>query len=184
MDNSTPALNRYFGVFRDGKVKFRGVEARRRDTPRIIALSQVNMLNILARGENIDNAKRLVPEALESLAEYARAIKSGHVPLGDLLVERQLSKSPSQYLNKTPQAEASKLLAESGTALQPGRIIRFLITDSDSKEGVPEELMAEDQRYDASKYLQYLVSAANTVLEPFGCSRRDVASHLEGHLRR
>lgn len=88
-DGSTPVLNRYFGVFRNGKVKFRGIEARRRDTPRIIALSQISMLNTLAQGECIDDVRRLVPTALDNLFEYVRAIKSGFVPLNELLIERR-----------------------------------------------------------------------------------------------
>ena len=167
-DSSTPVLNRYFGVFRNGKVKFRGIEARRRDTPKAIALSQISTLNILAQGESIEGARRLVPAALDNLLEYAKAIKSGFVPLNELLVERQISKRPSDYLQRTPQSQASRLLDERGAALQPGNVVRYLITNSRLKEGVPEELLSEDQPYDRRKYLDLLASASATILEPFG----------------
>jgi len=31
--SSVPVLNRYYGVFEDGRIKIRGIEARRRDIP-------------------------------------------------------------------------------------------------------------------------------------------------------
>lgn len=69
--------------------------------------------------------------------------------------------------------------------LQPGRVVRFLITDSDSREGIPEELLHENQRYDAAKYLESLVSAATAVLEPFGYDKRELVSYLRAsHVRR
>ena len=42
--------NRYFGAFEDRTLKVRGIEARRRDTPRFIKETQLEMLEILARG--------------------------------------------------------------------------------------------------------------------------------------
>jgi len=168
VDNSTPVLNRYFGVFRNGEVKLRGVEARRRDTPRIISLCQLRMLNVLAQGKSAAETKKLVPGAIEVLLSFGRATKSGLVPVSDLLFERQVSKSQSAYINRTPQTTASRLLIESGANLQPGRIVRFLITDSESGAGIPEELLEEGQEYDVAKYLESLAASAATILEPFG----------------
>jgi DNA polymerase-2 len=182
-DGSTPVLNRYFGVFTNGKVKFRGIEARRRDTPKVIPLSQISALNILAHGESIDGARRLVPAAINNLIEYAGAIKCGFVPLSDLLVERQISKRPSNYLQRTPQTQASRLLDEKGVALQPGNVVRFLITNSRLKEGVPEELLSEDQAYDRRKYLDLLASASATILIPFGFDKDRLRTILSNPTR-
>ncbi len=37
MDPRVPVANRYYGVFQDGSLKIRGIEARRRDTPPWVA---------------------------------------------------------------------------------------------------------------------------------------------------
>lgn len=102
--------------------------------------------------------------------------------MGEMLAKsviEQLSKSPDAYVHRTPQTSASRLLVGNGVDLQPGRIVRFLITDSDSKEGIPEELLAEGQRYDVSRYLEFLVSAGAILLEPFGYGKGELASACE-----
>jgi DNA polymerase elongation subunit (family B) len=74
------------------------------------------MLKVLAKGKSAAEAKELVPRAIEVLLSYGRATKSGLVPVGDLLFERQVSKSPSAYINRTPQTTAARLLIESGAS--------------------------------------------------------------------
>jgi DNA polymerase-2 len=41
-------LNRYFGVMADGKVKVRGLEVRKSDTPKFVYDAQMEMINVLA----------------------------------------------------------------------------------------------------------------------------------------
>ena len=48
-DERVPVANRYFGVFQDGSIKLRGLEARRGDTPPFIAAVQMGLLERLAR---------------------------------------------------------------------------------------------------------------------------------------
>ena len=49
-------LNRYFGVMENGKIKVRGLEVRRRDTPNYIFDAQTEMINILAKADNTPRA--------------------------------------------------------------------------------------------------------------------------------
>ena len=44
-----PVANRYFGVFQDGSLKLRGLEARRGDTPPWIARRQIALIEALAK---------------------------------------------------------------------------------------------------------------------------------------
>ena len=44
-------LNRYYGVMEDGKIKVRGLEVRKRDTPRFVFDAQTEMINTLAAGK-------------------------------------------------------------------------------------------------------------------------------------
>jgi DNA polymerase-2 len=48
-----PVPNRYFGVFKDGKVKDRGIETRRHDTPLLFSRFQREVLEIMAQGDNV-----------------------------------------------------------------------------------------------------------------------------------
>lgn len=54
LNERVPVPNRYFGVFQDGSIKVRGIEARRRDTPPFIAETQMGLLEILARAPDAD----------------------------------------------------------------------------------------------------------------------------------
>lgn len=48
-----PVPNRYFGVFEDGRLKIRGIEARRHDTPMFFYKFQQEILEIMSRVDNI-----------------------------------------------------------------------------------------------------------------------------------
>ena len=48
-------LNRYFGVMDSGKVKVRGLEVRRRDTPKFVYDAQTEMINVLSCANNVRN---------------------------------------------------------------------------------------------------------------------------------
>ncbi|RPJ75109.1 MAG: hypothetical protein EHM24_04870, partial [Acidobacteria bacterium] len=71
-----PVANRYFGAFEDGKIKMRGIEARRHDTIRWIREAQAEMLEILARAENGAGYRARMGEvfalAREKLADLRR----------------------------------------------------------------------------------------------------------------
>ena len=61
--NSTlPALNRYFGVFHDGTIKMRGIEARRHDTPLFFISFQQELVKIMAGCRNINEITVKIPQ--------------------------------------------------------------------------------------------------------------------------
>ena len=84
--------NRYFGVFQDGTLKVRGLEARRRDTPAWIAAVQMEIIERLARVEIQPPTARLLPAADLLLREQLDDLRSGRVPLEDLLVGQRLTR--------------------------------------------------------------------------------------------
>ncbi len=58
-----PVLNRYYGVFENGEIKLRGVEARRGDTPIFIVKAQMEMIKKLAGANSLESFKARIPEA-------------------------------------------------------------------------------------------------------------------------
>ena len=61
VDPSLPVLNAYFGAYRDGRTKLRGIEARRRDTPLALKRCQVEIVDLLASASSAEDARRLLP---------------------------------------------------------------------------------------------------------------------------
>ena len=68
-------LNRYFGVMENGKIKVRGLEVRRRDTPRFIFDAQTEMINTLATANNTAELYQKIPEALNVLKTIGNATR-------------------------------------------------------------------------------------------------------------
>jgi len=168
---NAPVLNRYYGVFRDGRVKARGIDLRRGDTCNIIREAQERMIEPLAAAEDVAAFRENLPRALEVLSRYADKILSGDVRETDLIIAKRLSKSPHDYLNRTYQAVAAKQLVRAGVVISPGQTVHFLITDAENRDPTRRvraaQLLQEDTTYDRKKYLELLARSAFNILSPF-----------------
>ncbi len=161
-----PVANRYFGVFQDGSIKVRGIDARRRDSTPFVADAQMHLLELLAREENPEAA---LPEAVAFLQERLRALRSGAVKLPDLLVRQRLGRKMEAYRTPSPSARAVQQLNTVGKELRPGQRVPFLYT-----LGKPGVLAWDLPRtpnprtVDVARYQRLLLRAAAIVLESWG----------------
>ena len=171
MNPSLPVANRYFGTYRSGELKIRGIEARRHDTPTLFKRCQTEILELLAKANSIEEARALVPECREIVGKYVDAILRHEVSPLELVVTRNISKLPLEYRVNTLEASAASQLAEAGRELHAGESIGYVITSHRSKSRkfrtTPQELISEATRYDAGRYVELLEAACRTVLEPF-----------------
>src|SRR2546426_1027775 len=178
-------LNRYFGAYRTGELKVRGIEARRHDTPVLFTKCQMEILELLARADSIAGARELIPECLGVLEKYARAISNREVPPEFMIFTRNLSKKPGEYLNRTIQSSVADQLSEEGIELHAGESVRYLITDyysgSPRRRAAPESLVDDGTPYDVRRYVELLAEACSTVLEPFDgrCSPERLVGRLQ-----
>jgi DNA polymerase elongation subunit (family B) len=182
--NGTGALNRYYGVMTNGKLKVRGIETRRSDTPRLISNLQEAMLGKLAEAKNASEFYMKIPEAIEVLREYARKVLDNECALADLVFETHVSRGCDEYRQFNNQMAAMKQLREEDLDIQPGQTIRYIITDhisrSCKKRVIIPELADENTQYDRAKYYEYLLRAAESILLPFGYTKE----RLDGIMRR
>ena len=51
----SPVANRYFGLFKNGKIKARGLSFRRGDMPPLIQEAQMRMIEVLAETEDVED---------------------------------------------------------------------------------------------------------------------------------
>jgi DNA polymerase elongation subunit (family B) len=167
-----PVLNRYYGAFEDGRIKMRGIEARRGDTPPFIEKAQVEMIKVLAKASDFESFLNRVPEALSVLKEYASKLISGQVSVSDLLISKRLSMHPSDYMHDVFQAVAARQLLTAGFDVHPGQTVQYLIVDAENrspnKRVKAVQLLNAKQKYDVAKYLEMLLEAGETILSPFG----------------
>ena len=127
-----PVPNRYFGAFEDGnKLKIRGIEARRHDTPIFFSKFQNEILEIMATGNTITEVIALMPKVKTIFQKYVGILKERKVPLEQLIFTKRLSKDYNEYQIKrnTVESSAINLLANEGKSLKAGELLRYIITD-------------------------------------------------------
>ena len=114
MNDRVPVPNCYFGIFQDGTIKVRGIEARRRDTAPFIVETQMDILEILAQAQDANHLKDVLPEAQDFVRRQLDALRAGRVPIESLLVSQKLSRELSKYSSPSPAARAVRQMQEAG----------------------------------------------------------------------
>jgi DNA polymerase-2 len=168
-----PVSNRYFGVFEDGTVKMRGIEARRHDTAEFFSNVQQGILNIMSEANSIKEVRDLMPKVRDIFQMHLKLLKYRKVPINDLVITKRISKNVNEYENRnTVELDALLQLNNTGKSLKAGQILKYVITDyyrkNSRKRSVPFELVNSKTVYDAKRYCELLTETCNSVTEPFG----------------
>ena len=154
-----PVNNRYFGAFADGRIKYRGIEARRRDMPRVVKDMQLEMIRKLAEADDPVTLREKALECFEIYRRYAERIILGEVTPEDLAITRVLSMSPEDYSMNVGHAIAARKLEIAGIKVGPGQAVTYIIT----RTATPIQLYKSDS-YNLTKYLELLRKAADTII--------------------
>jgi DNA polymerase elongation subunit (family B) len=178
-------LNRYYGVMENGKIKVRGLEVRRRDTPPFVYDAQTRMLQVLAEAKNSKEFLEKIPDALKVLRDYREKLLNGDVSPWDLIITKHLSKEPKNYKQMVSQVIAAKQLIKEGAEVQAGKNVKFLFTSAENKHYErrvkAEELIEKNTNTDIKKYLLLLYTSAASMFSPFGYSTKTVYDEVRGH---
>ena len=166
-DARVPVPNQYFGVFQDGTLKYRGIELRRRDTTTWVRKIQLAALEVLARANTPQEFANRVPDVTALVERAKRELRTGRVPLDELIVRQRLSRTLDEYVSPSPAARAALQLQERGRQFAPGQSMEFLFTRSGSGVHAWElEEALNPERLDAKRYSRLLDRAMRTVLDP------------------
>jgi DNA polymerase II len=171
VDERVPVANRYFGVFQDGSLKMRGIEARRGDTAPFIAQAQLALLERMAQVPDASRLPDCLPELLALLRSQLGSLRGGRVPLIELVVSQKLSRRLDEYRTPSPAARAAAQLESIGKSLRPGQRVRFLYTRGEP--GVYAWDLPDPPNpasLDRARYAELLLRAGATVLQPLGIS--------------
>lgn len=180
-----PVINRYYGLFENGEIKVRGIEARRRDTPNFVRRAQLGMIEKLATVSNPEDFEAKIPEVLRDLREHYDELIDKKVDISDLIVTKRLSKNPSGYVHDVFQIIAAKQLKRAGFKIRAGEKIQYLIVNSKSRRAservLAVQLLDPDTLYDSEEYLNMLISAAETLIGVFGYTKNMIRAQLLNH---
>ena len=172
-DPRVPVANRYFGLFKNGTWKVRGIEVRRDDTSKWVKKVQREMLDLLEKAPDAGQLVDQLPRVHALLQTRLSALRQRKIPLEELLISQKISRSLEEYKVPSPAARAAAQLAAIDKNLIPGQRVRFLYTRG--KPGVfawDLEERPDPKTVDIDHYAELLCRAAYTILQPLGVEER------------
>src|SRR5207245_8326319 len=124
----------------------------------------------------------LIPQVLNILREHASRLRSGTVPIEELVITKNLSKMPNEYTHSVPQAIAAQCLIDEGGAVHAGQQVSYVLTVDMStipeSQALPPELADDDTVYDPERYVDLLVSSTANLLLPFGYDVKSLTASI------
>ncbi len=163
------SLNKnYLGVFEDGSVDVKGLTGKKKHIPKFIKDAFDEMKTRLGRvgsSAEFETAKRDIKKIV--LDRYTQLRRREWERLSDLAFHVVLGEAPEHYVKTTPQhVRAARMLKEQGIDLRAGDLISFVKVAREPHVKPVE--MATDGEVDVDKYVAYLQSTFDQVLDALG----------------
>lgn len=160
MTDGSGAYNRYYGRLNTGKVKIRGVMARKGDTPEYVRRMQQDLFEVLSKAISRKELREVEPRAQEVREKYMAGLVDADIR--ELSIRRRLSRV--SYSRRCAEASAVKAYQKRGFQLSPGMEIRFVVTDA-SKWDV--DIERDANAFDAGYYGKLMQKAWDEVAFTF-----------------
>jgi len=134
------AYNRYFGRLSNGKLKVRGVAARRRDTPEYVRRMQMEVFEKMGEARGVEELRRIKPQVLEIVKSYHRGLDKADP--SKMVIHRRISKL--NYEKRCVQASAIQAFRRKGVKVSPGMTVGYVVRDANRWD--------VDAEWDASEF--------------------------------
>jgi len=176
------AKKKYALVDEDGRIIIRGFEYVRRDWANIAKETQHEVLKAILKERNPEKALLIVQKKIIELKEHK-------VPLEDVVIYTQLTKGFEEYEGLGPHVMAAKRAKDKGYWVEPGSIIKWVVTDvpgkiSDKAHSY-QEVKEKNLRYDADYYINHqLLPAVQRILEVLGFKKDEILSKKQEKLEK
>jgi DNA polymerase, archaea type len=126
MADGSGDYNRYFGRLDKGKMKIRGVMARKGDTPKYARRMQQELFDILAKARSLDELCMIEPMAREVREKYMQELEDADVR--ELAIHRRVSRM--NYSRRCAEASAVEAYQKRGIHLATGMQIGYVVADA------------------------------------------------------
>ncbi len=162
------AKKKYALINKEGKIKIRGFELVRRDWSKIAKETQREVIRILLAEGNVEKARALVREVIEKL-------KSGMVPLEDLVIYTQLKKKAKSYEIVSPEVSAFLKAQKAGLVVDEKTTIGYVITKQGKSISEKATIIEQAKDYDADYYINnQVLPAVLKILGAMGFEKEDL----------
>jgi DNA polymerase elongation subunit (family B) len=176
------ALNRYYGMFKNGEIKTRGIEQRQQSTPPFFKKTQIDVIKQLCKAENTQEFKEIIPKAMDVTFNAACMLIDKKVKPSDLVFITRVTKNPLEYKVNNVVKSALLQLQKLDIHLKPGQSIQYLIKNEKSREPNKRvcimDLITKNTEYDTGFYLRYLARCTESLLNPFGYTQENIEEIL------
>jgi len=160
----------YLGVLEDGAVDVKGLTGKKKHIPTFIKNAFNKMKERLAQVRNpaeFEKAKKDIASVIRE--RYTRLKRREWESLSELAFHVVLGEDLHRYTKTTPQhVKAAKILKENGVEIRAGDLISFVKTIREPHVKPVE--MATRNEVDVDKYIAYLHSTFDQVLDALGLS--------------
>jgi DNA polymerase I len=164
----------YLGVLEDGTVDVKGLTGKKKHIPMFIKDAFNQMKGRLAQVKNpsdFENAKKDIVNIVRE--RYLRLKRREWDDMNELAFNVVLGEELERYTKTTPQhVKAAKILQQSGVELRAGDLISFVKTIR-PPHVKPVEL-ATNHEVDVDKYIAYLHSTFDQVLDALGLNFEEI----------
>lgn len=133
-DAELPVVTRYFGRFCDGSLKYRGIAARRKDTPAFIQKAQLQWLDEMSKRETVAELQTSHSEIAELYHGFDESIRERRVPYQELFLRRTVGKNLADYTVAGATSLSLGQLASMGIEVQPGEKVRYVAVHTSSPD--------------------------------------------------
>jgi DNA polymerase elongation subunit (family B) len=149
-------------------MKLRGIAVRRGDTTGLVKRLQGELLEGMARCVDGKEFLENIPAVLGTTRRFVEEIRSGSVPLEQLVITKRVSREVEEYSDrKNESLDALKQLKAAGFRVPPGEMIEYVVLAKDRRTR-PAQFLDGDEAYDEGKYVDLVLRATSELLAPFG----------------
>ncbi|MEM1947980.1 MAG: DNA-directed DNA polymerase I [Candidatus Caldarchaeum sp.] len=155
----------YLGVTERGIVDVKGLTGKKRNIPVFIKEAFDDMLKQLSEVKSEQELEKVKTNIRQVIATWYSRLKNRTFEIDQLAFRVMMSKTIERYEKTTPQhVKAAKKLQALGVKVGPGDIISYVKTKD--KEGVTPLQLARKEAVDVDKYIEYMRSTFEQVLDP------------------
>jgi DNA polymerase I len=163
----------YLGVKPDGSVDIKGLTGKKRHIPEFLTKAFYDMVRILSDVENRDEFESAKVRITEIVKECYLKLRNREYTLDELAFSVMMGRDTGSYKKTTPQhVKAAKQLEGTGVEVKSGELIAFVKVIGE--QGVKPVQLAKIDDIDIQKYMEYLRSTFEQVLDSLGIEFEDL----------
>ncbi len=163
----------YLGIARDGSVIVKGIVAKKRNAPPLVRELVDNIVTNLKNIESVGDIAKVRDAVVAMVREAEVLIKEKKVSLDKLGIKIVLNKNIDEYTKNKPQhVKAAEQLLRYGIRIGRGDAIVLIKTVDPI--GVKPIQLARIDEIDVKKYLEYINTSLEQILEAMGVSTEEM----------